>query len=656
MRSAVAWIQATGWPSATRASAISSLPITIAQAPSDDGQVSSKRIGIPQHRGFHHLLQRDVGLMQVRQRVLRAVEPVLDRDHRADVRRRARAADVGADVRREVAARTGADRLGERHRNAQRPHGIGLGLLLPRHRQHAPVLAGLHQAGRHDRGRAADRAGGVHPDQRLAGRADRVGHEQLGHHHALEEVGRLADDDGVDVVERRHRSRPAPCRWPRAPGRSSRRPCAWRRTWSARCPEPRRVCSAIATFSPSMTATRFCCSAGPLVAWASTRCAEPSKMCRAAKPMRSRPAENIGLAASAPPDGLIFVDAVQADRLGEDQLLVAERRVELGDVDRAGVTAGRRLRRRRRRRRRGQVAGAQHRRLDAVLDTGDPRRALPQLAGPVAGGQHDRRRAVGDRRDVVAAQRICEVRPRQQLVDCCWPASRESTRGAAAANESSATCAICSAVHLPESSPNRACRPAIDTASGHSGATVYGSVCSARTRRRMPAEDLPKPYTSAVSTSPVSSLDVGLVQRPGGVHLDVRLVDRRHRADRVDRRDERECPPGKVIRGSRAPEADVGLLDAQLGVELGETRHQHLDAVGGAVGAAHMRCVREPDDGNVQSWLSLTGGACRCRSRRRARPSAGSTRCCRCPGPTPRGASTPPRRACPSAPRRRRSR
>ena len=45
MRSAVAWIHATGWPSATRASAISSLPITSAQAPSEEGQVSSNRIG-----------------------------------------------------------------------------------------------------------------------------------------------------------------------------------------------------------------------------------------------------------------------------------------------------------------------------------------------------------------------------------------------------------------------------------------------------------------------------------------------------------------------------------------------------------------------------------------------------------------------------------
>ena len=56
-----------------------------------------------------------------------------------------------------------------------------------------------------------------------------------------------------------------------------------------------------------MTATRFCCSAAPLVACASTRDAEPSKTCLAAKPIRSKPVENIGLAARAPPDGLIVV-------------------------------------------------------------------------------------------------------------------------------------------------------------------------------------------------------------------------------------------------------------------------------------------------------------------------------------------------------------
>ena len=133
-------------------------------------------------------------------RVLRAVAPVLRRDDRADVVRRAGAADVGAHVRREVAAGARADRHVERDRDRQRPHRVGLRLLLPRDREHPLVHAGLHEARRHDAGGAADRAGGVHPQQRLADRAERVGQEQLGHHHALEEVRRLADHHGVDVV------------------------------------------------------------------------------------------------------------------------------------------------------------------------------------------------------------------------------------------------------------------------------------------------------------------------------------------------------------------------------------------------------------------------------------------------------------------------
>ena len=61
---------------------------------------------------------------------------------------------------------------------------------------------GLDVRGGDDGGRAADRAGGVHPEQRLADGTERLGQVRLGHHHALEEVGRLADDDGVDVVHR----------------------------------------------------------------------------------------------------------------------------------------------------------------------------------------------------------------------------------------------------------------------------------------------------------------------------------------------------------------------------------------------------------------------------------------------------------------------
>ena len=72
------------------------------------------------------------------------------------------------------------------------------------------------------------------------------------------------------------------------------------------------------------------------------------------------------------------------------------------------------------------------------------------------------------------------------------PESSRSTRGPAAW-ASSATWAICSSVHVPASRPMRACNPAMLTESGHSGATVYGSVCRASTRRNVPAEDFPKP-------------------------------------------------------------------------------------------------------------------------------------------------------------------
>ena len=131
---------------------------------------------------------------------LQRVPPVLDRHQHADVVGGAGAPHVGADVRREVAARADDQRRAERRVRRQRPRRVGLRLLLPRDRQHALVHAALDQARRDDRRRPADRAGRVHAHDRLARRAERVRQERLRHHHALEQVGRLADDDRVDVL------------------------------------------------------------------------------------------------------------------------------------------------------------------------------------------------------------------------------------------------------------------------------------------------------------------------------------------------------------------------------------------------------------------------------------------------------------------------
>ena len=72
----------------------------------------------------------------------------------------------------------------------------------------------------------------------------------------------------------------------------------------------------------------------------------------------------------------------------------------------------------------------------------------------------------------------------------------------ASARLRAATSAIARSVTIPASRADLACSAATLTESGQSGAVTYGSSCSASTRRSRPAEDLPNPYTSAVSASP----------------------------------------------------------------------------------------------------------------------------------------------------------
>ncbi len=63
----------------------------------------------------------------------------------------------------------------------------------------------------------------------------------------------------------------------------------------------------------------------------------------------------------------------------------------------------------------------------------------------------------------------------------------------ASVSERLTTSAIARSSQTPASMPARACRPASDTVSGHSGVIEYGSSWSARVRRSTPAELLPKP-------------------------------------------------------------------------------------------------------------------------------------------------------------------
>ena len=205
----------------------------------------------------------------MRVRVLHAVEPVLHRDLDADVVGRTAATDVLADVRREVATGAGDERGRERDLHRERPHRVRLGLLLVRDGEHAVVDAALDQARCDERRRPADAARRVDTDHRLADRAERVGQEDLRHHHAFERVRGLAEDDGVDVA-------------PRQAGVFERALRGFADEVDLRAVVPLGVVLGLTDAddgarvrhqSPSRTATRFCCRHGPDVACATARSA-----------------------------------------------------------------------------------------------------------------------------------------------------------------------------------------------------------------------------------------------------------------------------------------------------------------------------------------------------------------------------------------------
>ena len=138
--------------------------------------------------------------MEVGIRVVQRMLAVLEGHHATDQLGRLRHHHVATDDRTEIAAGAGVDRRGKRLRQRQRPHCVGLRLLLPADREHGLVHTGLDHRRGDACGGTANRPGGVDPHDRLADAPEGLGEVHLGHHHTLEEVRCLAHDHGVDVV------------------------------------------------------------------------------------------------------------------------------------------------------------------------------------------------------------------------------------------------------------------------------------------------------------------------------------------------------------------------------------------------------------------------------------------------------------------------
>jgi hypothetical protein len=83
----------------------------------------------------------------------------------------------------------------------------------------------------------------------------------------------------------------------------------------------------------------------------------------------------------------------------------------------------------------------------------------------------------------------------------------------------------------------------------------------------------------------------------------VRLGDGRPGGDGVEGGDEGERPAEEVVGAARAGEVDGALVEAEVGLDLVEHRHDHLDLVVGRLAPDVLR-LGEGDDGDVSSAVS----------------------------------------------------
>ena len=257
----------------------------------------------------------------------------------------------------------------------------------------------------------------------------------------------------------------------------------------------------------------------------------------------------IGLAASGPPDGFTGDVGAEPERLDEQRLLVRERRLELGDVDRAVVDA-RRPWRRAGRRRLGEVAHARVVHSVRCSKPGDPHRVLAQLPGLVGAGDDHRARAVGDRRQVVPAQRRAHVVLCEQLVDVEVAGDlRVRVRLAVtpAAGRDLGHLALGDLARVDQRPGlQRGERRGVDAERREVVRVHLHRVDERRVGGRRPTRAHDHRDVDVAELQP----EPRLVHRPRAVHLDVRVALRRPRADGVDVLHERERLAGRRSRSS----------------------------------------------------------------------------------------------------------
>jgi hypothetical protein len=243
------------------------------------------------------------------------------------------------------------------------------------------------------RGRgAADRAGGVDPQHRLARTAPSAS--------ARKSSGIIAPSKKSGALPMTTASMSSQVIWrrrgpawrPRGRARPWRRRPGWPRTWSGRRRPRRRTRLLHPSALPLEDAHEVLLQHGPAVAWARARPASPSPDGTGHLGDAQQARRHHGLAASAPPPGCTPWRRRRGPSPAQDDLLVVNG--AWSSATSKPPSARRPARRPAGRRGIGEVAGPGGG-VDAVVDAGDPGGTLAQLAGPVAGGEDDGDTAVG---------------------------------------------------------------------------------------------------------------------------------------------------------------------------------------------------------------------------------------------------------------------
>ncbi len=243
-----------------------------------------------------------------------------------------------------------------------------------------------------------------------------------------------------------------------------------------------------------------------------------------------------------------------------------------------------------------------------MVEAADPNRSLAQLGDPVAGRDHHHRRTVAVGGAVVLAQRAHLVGFRQQLFDREVALAHRVRVVHRVAQRSRRHFGHLLLAHHPGFDTGARLNPGQAVEVGPQRSDTIGIELD-----RLDLADVTgRGLAEAVDQSGVDlaglNLHPGFVERPCAVLLDVGLLDRRPRADGVERHDEGKGLPLQPIAAAGTGEIDLVARQARAFDRFGRHRLQNLDLAANLGGSVRLREGYDADVAHQQYSLISSKG------------------------------------------------